>query len=79
MARGGKPTLGPALRYLVDTDVIIDGLRGVPSAVTTLREVRQLGGAISAITLGEVLDGAYATPRPAPPITLRRAAGFSKG
>ncbi len=43
---------------LVDTDWIIDGLRGRPEALAALEERRDEGLGVSIITLGEVYEGA---------------------
>ncbi len=52
------------MRYLVDTDWIIDGLRGRPEALAVLEERRDEGLGVSIITLGEVYEGAYNNPQP---------------
>ena len=45
------------MTVLIDSDVIIDGLKSVPSALRALDLLAPAGLAISAVTLGEVLDG----------------------
>jgi len=49
---------------LVDTDWIIDGLRGRPEALAVLEERRDEGLGVSIITLGEVYEGAHNNPQP---------------
>lgn len=53
------------MRYLVDTDWLIDAFIGIPVAVSTLREMGPAGLSISIISVGEVLEGAYTMPDPA--------------
>jgi len=48
--------------YLVDSDWVIDALAGVPSALSELERLSDDGLAISIITFGEVLEGAYLFP-----------------
>ena len=52
------------MSYLVDTDWIIDALRGDPSAVRPLDRLSPDGLAVSIITLGELFEGAYTRPDP---------------
>jgi len=52
------------LSYLVDTDWIIDGLAGMPAALTWFDEHRDEGLAVSIVTLGEVYEGAFISPDP---------------
>jgi len=47
------------MSYLVDTDWIIDGLRGRPLALAVLEERRDEGLGVSIVTLGEVYEGAH--------------------
>jgi predicted nucleic acid-binding protein len=47
------------MSILVDTDWIIDGLIGRPDALLTLSKLGPLGLAVSAVTVGEVFEGAY--------------------
>lgn len=50
------------MKYLVDTDVVISYLKGICDIVTTLQKYEgEL--AISAITLGELLEGIYGQPK----------------
>jgi len=46
------------MSYLVDTDWIIDGLRGRPEALNVLEERRDEGLGVSIVTLGELYKGA---------------------
>jgi tRNA(fMet)-specific endonuclease VapC len=52
------------MKYLVDSDWIIDGLASIPSALTPLEQHAGEGLAVSIITFGEVFDGAYDFPDP---------------
>jgi tRNA(fMet)-specific endonuclease VapC len=52
------------LRYLVDTDWIIDGVADRSAARDLLRRLSVDGLAISVITLGEVFEGAYVYSAP---------------
>ncbi len=52
------------MRYLVDTDWIIDGIAGIPVALGTLNRLATQGLAASVVTLGEVFEGAYLYPDP---------------
>jgi tRNA(fMet)-specific endonuclease VapC len=52
------------VRYLIDSDWIIDALIGVPTVVATFNDLRQYGVAVSVITLAEVFEGAYHNPVP---------------
>ena len=53
------------MRYLVDTDWIIDALAPIPAALAVLNNLGQDGLAVSIITLGELFEGAYRSPDPA--------------
>jgi tRNA(fMet)-specific endonuclease VapC len=46
------------VRYLVDTDWIIDGLGGRETALAWFEEHRDEGLSVSSVTLGEVYEGA---------------------
>ena len=50
------------MSYLVDSDWLIDTLRGVPSAIQVLEEHSVYGLSFSLITLGEVYEGIYDQP-----------------
>jgi predicted nucleic acid-binding protein len=52
------------MRYLVDSDCIIDGIANLPGAQALLRSLSGDGLAVSVISLGEVLEGAYLYPAP---------------
>ena len=45
--------------YLIDTDWVIDYLKGVPSVVAQLQAVANEGLAISVISLAELYEGVY--------------------
>ena len=47
------------MKYLVDTDRIVDYLKGDESAVGLLEVLAQEGAALSLITYGEVYEGIY--------------------
>ncbi|CAN5261422.1 type II toxin-antitoxin system VapC family toxin [soil metagenome] len=47
------------MSYLVDSDWLIDTLRGVPNAIQVLDERSVYGLSFSLITLGEVYEGIY--------------------
>jgi predicted nucleic acid-binding protein len=47
------------MSYLVDTDWVVEYLKGRDPAATTLTELRHDGLAISLITFGEVYEGIY--------------------
>src|SRR5579884_3033413 len=52
------------MRYIADTDWIVDGLFGVPTALAALDRAGAGGLAVSIVTLGEVFEGAYRFPDP---------------
>ena len=52
-------------RYLIDTDWVVDVLRGQPPAIHTLRRIAADGLAISIITYGELVEGAVYAQDPA--------------
>jgi tRNA(fMet)-specific endonuclease VapC len=60
------------VKYLVDTDWIIDGIAGIGNARTTLERLSPNGLAVSIITLGELYEGAYASENPAERLTTFR-------
>lgn len=47
------------MRYLVDTDWVIDYLKGKPAALTLLSRLSDEGIGISIITYGEIYEGIY--------------------
>lgn len=59
------------MTYLIDTDRVVDYLKGRPEAVDLLQALGEEGLSISAITLGEILDGIYYGTDP-----LRHLRGF---
>ncbi|MHB8620468.1 MAG: type II toxin-antitoxin system VapC family toxin [Chloroflexota bacterium] len=52
------------MSYLVDSDWMIDALAGVQPALQLLEQLSEDGLAISIITVGEILEGAYGLPDP---------------
>lgn len=52
------------MRYLIDTDWVIDFLKGLPDATLLLRALAFEGAAISLITVGEIYDGIYGSTDP---------------
>jgi tRNA(fMet)-specific endonuclease VapC len=66
------------VKYLFDTDWVIDGLNGLPDAVRLLRSLGSLGGAVSVITLAEIYEGVQAGANPTPDLVVARRflAGF---
>ena len=61
------------MRYLVDTDWIIDALVPVPPALDLLDSLSRGGLAVSIITLAELFEGAYRSPNPADGLRAIRA------
>jgi tRNA(fMet)-specific endonuclease VapC len=51
-------------RYLLDTDWIVDVLKGQDTAIQTLLELVPAGLAVSIITYGELYEGAYYARNP---------------
>ena len=47
------------LRFLVDTDWVIEYLRGIPAMVTRLTELQPQGLALSIISLAELYEGVF--------------------
>ncbi|MGH2365182.1 MAG: type II toxin-antitoxin system VapC family toxin [Chloroflexota bacterium] len=52
------------MKYLLDSDWIIDVLAGIPSAVEVLDGLVDDGAAISLISVGELFEGAFGFPDP---------------
>jgi tRNA(fMet)-specific endonuclease VapC len=52
------------MRYLVDTDWLIDILSGIGSASSTVERLSSAGVGISIVTVGEVYEGAVLSPDP---------------
>ena len=53
------------MTVLVDSDLTISGLNGRPSAVKLWTDLADQGLAVSVMTLGEAMDGAYGSVDPA--------------
>jgi tRNA(fMet)-specific endonuclease VapC len=53
------------VRYLVDSDWLIDAFLGIPTAVNLLAWLRGEGLAVSIISYGELFEGALGPPDPA--------------
>src|SRR5262245_16532124 len=53
------------MRYLVDSDWLIDAFLGIPTAVNLLAQLRDDGLAVSIISYGELFEGALGAPDPA--------------
>ena len=53
------------MRYLVDSDWLIDAFLGLPTAVNLLARLRDDGLAVSIISYGELFEGAISAPDPA--------------
>ncbi|PRR70508.1 type II toxin-antitoxin system VapC family toxin [Neomoorella humiferrea] len=51
-------------KYLVDTDWAVFYLRGKEPFVTTLKEYRQKGLAISVVTIAELYEGVFRSAKP---------------
>lgn len=60
------------MRYLVDTDWIIDGISNAPGVLATLDRLSSEGVAVSIITLGEVFEGAHLSPDPQAELAVYR-------
>ncbi len=52
------------MKYLVDTDWIIDALANIPDAITALRLFARDGIAVSIVSYAELFDGAYGSQHP---------------
>lgn len=52
------------MRYLVDSDWVIDGIGLIPGTQAVLDRLAWDGIAVSIVTLGEVFDGAFSTVDP---------------
>ena len=50
------------MRYLVDSDWLIDAFTGIPAAVDLLAQLRDDGLAVSIISYGELFEGAIGAP-----------------
>jgi tRNA(fMet)-specific endonuclease VapC len=67
------------MKYLVDSDWIIDALIGVPAAVNALIQLNPDGLAVSIIAVGEVYEGAHSFSDPQAELAKYRKylAGFT--
>ena len=67
------------MKYLVDSDWLIDALSGVAGASEYLEQLTADGIAVSIITHGEVFEGEFAAPDPPTRLTefRRFLAGFA--
>lgn len=52
------------MRYLVDSDWLIDAFLGIPTAVNLPARLRDDGLAVSIVSYGELFEGAIGTPDP---------------
>ncbi len=52
------------MKYLVDSDWVIDALVNIPTAITPLRQLAKDGIAVSILTFGELYEGAYGSQDP---------------
>lgn len=52
------------MSYLVDSDWLIDAVRGIPAAVDLLARLHDEGLAVSIVSYGEVFEGAVGAPDP---------------
>jgi tRNA(fMet)-specific endonuclease VapC len=50
--------------FLVDSDILIDGLVGRPAALDLFAQLRHQGLAVSIVSYGEVFEGAYKASDP---------------
>lgn len=67
------------MSYLIDTDVLIDGLRQRDSTIALYRQLAPARMAISIVSVGEVYDGTFSSMNPAQHLTdaRRYLRGFS--
>ncbi len=52
------------MSYLIDTDLIIDGLHSLSPALSLLEHLAPTGLALSILSLGELCEGAFLSPNP---------------
>jgi tRNA(fMet)-specific endonuclease VapC len=52
------------IRYLIDTDWVIDHLNGIERVVTRLKELRSQGLALSIVSVAELSEGVYYSRTP---------------
>jgi tRNA(fMet)-specific endonuclease VapC len=50
------------MKYLIDTDWLIDAIGAVSTALSTLQDLRMDGLAISIVSVGEIYEGAFHAP-----------------
>jgi predicted nucleic acid-binding protein len=60
------------MSHLIDTDWLIDALRGVQSATEMLEQRAADGIAVSIVTYGELYEGAFLFPEPQEHLTSMR-------
>lgn len=67
------------MKYLIDSDWIIDALIGVPAAVNALIQLNPDGLAVSIVAVGEVYEGAHSFSDPQAELAKYRQylAGFT--
>ncbi len=53
------------MKYLVDTEILIDASIGRPRVVDTLEQLSSQGVGVSIISYGEFFEGAFGFPEPA--------------
>jgi tRNA(fMet)-specific endonuclease VapC len=61
------------MRYLVDTDWLIDALIGIPEAVAILEDLTPDGLGISIVSVGEIYEGAFRSSDPEARLARYRA------
>jgi len=61
------------VRYLVDSDYLVDALVGIPSATILIEGLAGDGVGISIVSYGEVFEGAFSDTDPKPRLTQIRA------
>jgi tRNA(fMet)-specific endonuclease VapC len=61
------------VRYLVDSDYLVDALAGIPTAVALLEQLADDGIGIGIVSYGEVFEGAFSDPDPQPRLARIRA------
>ena len=52
------------MRYLIDTDYLVDTTGGIPRAVETIARLDLLGVGVSFVTVAEFYEGAFRFPDP---------------
>ena len=60
------------MKYLIDTDWVIDAFAGIQSAQRTLNELSGDGIGISVVSYGEIFEGAFSDPDPSARLALFR-------